>query len=205
MKRGFTLIELLVVIAIIAILAAILFPVFTTAKEHANATRCMNNLKQLSSGMFMYCDANNGRMPATLPANIPTHYTWCGFAGGYHTPMWGVARGPLYKYVNNIDTFRCPTSYAKDHKDCTYSMNQDLNLKILSTVVGARASKIMMLLEEENNNDGNCAWDTTDPPTTVHYKGANLAYCDGHAMYKTKAQLSLEIDARAWEPIEEDK
>jgi prepilin-type N-terminal cleavage/methylation domain-containing protein/prepilin-type processing-associated H-X9-DG protein len=58
-SRGFTLIELLVVIAIIAILAAILFPVFSQAREKARQASCMSNLKQLATGMLMYSDDND--------------------------------------------------------------------------------------------------------------------------------------------------
>jgi prepilin-type N-terminal cleavage/methylation domain-containing protein/prepilin-type processing-associated H-X9-DG protein len=64
-KRGFTLIELLVVIAIIAILAAILFPVFASAKVAAKRTVCLSNMKQLGLGLAMYTDDYDGGMPET--------------------------------------------------------------------------------------------------------------------------------------------
>jgi prepilin-type N-terminal cleavage/methylation domain-containing protein/prepilin-type processing-associated H-X9-DG protein len=64
--RGFTLIELLVVIAIIAILAAILFPVFAQAREKARQASCMNNLKQLATGMLMYSDDNDHLFPPVI-------------------------------------------------------------------------------------------------------------------------------------------
>ncbi len=62
-KRGFTLIELLVVIAIIAILAAILFPVFTRAKKEAQLNGCVNNMKQWSIALLGYLDDYDGRFP----------------------------------------------------------------------------------------------------------------------------------------------
>jgi len=62
-SRGFTLIELLVVIAIIAILAAILFPVFAAARENARKTQCISNLKQLGLAFNMYCGDNKDRFP----------------------------------------------------------------------------------------------------------------------------------------------
>ena len=58
--KGFTLIELLVVIAIIAVLAAILFPVFVKAKESGRMTRCIENLRQIHGGLTLYADDNNG-------------------------------------------------------------------------------------------------------------------------------------------------
>lgn len=200
MKRGFTLIELLVVIAIIAILAAILFPVYTTAKEHANATRCLNNLKQLSSGVMMYCDANNGRMPITRGTDIASGYNWCGNRGS-GTTGWDVTKGGLFSYVRNIDTYHCPTTYAAHHKPSSYGMNQTLSGKILSAVTSGRATKIMMLLEEEDSNDGNTAFDDpSDYATTIHYKGANLAYCDSHVKYKPAKELIEDAKGKDWWP-----
>ena len=69
--RGFTLIELLVVIAIIAILAAILFPVFARARENARKTPCQSNLRQLGMGLVMYAKENDERYPNANRSSAP--------------------------------------------------------------------------------------------------------------------------------------
>jgi prepilin-type N-terminal cleavage/methylation domain-containing protein len=73
MRRGFTLIELLVVIAIIAILAAILFPVFAQAREKARQTQCLNNTKQIGLAFQMYCqDFRRAHAPESHPHREPS-------------------------------------------------------------------------------------------------------------------------------------
>lgn len=62
-NKGFTLVELLVVIAIIAILAAILYPILTTAKENARTTKCQAHQKELVAALMLYTDAWGGRLP----------------------------------------------------------------------------------------------------------------------------------------------
>ena len=70
-KRGFTLIELLVVIAIIAILAAILFPVFAKAREKARQTTCLSNVKQITLGILQYAQDYDERFPMLYDLCVP--------------------------------------------------------------------------------------------------------------------------------------
>jgi prepilin-type N-terminal cleavage/methylation domain-containing protein len=71
MRKGFTLIELLVVIAIIAILAAILFPVFAQAREKARQTGCLSNVKQIGLGIQMYVQDFDEYVPRNAFADPP--------------------------------------------------------------------------------------------------------------------------------------
>jgi prepilin-type N-terminal cleavage/methylation domain-containing protein/prepilin-type processing-associated H-X9-DG protein len=74
--RAFTLIELLVVIAVIAILAALLLPAISAAKKKAQLTTCMNNLRQISLGLRMYCDDSNDNPPAVGKDSPPWSLSW---------------------------------------------------------------------------------------------------------------------------------
>jgi prepilin-type N-terminal cleavage/methylation domain-containing protein/prepilin-type processing-associated H-X9-DG protein len=113
-KKGFTLIELLVVIAIIAILAAILFPVFAQAREKARQTQCASNLRQLGLGAMMYAQDYDQR----------------------YVPWWGdgVQKGLgwssiLMPYVKNEQLFSCPSDPIKrgipKNPRRSYTMNGD--------------------------------------------------------------------------------
>src|SRR5688500_20208201 len=75
--RGFTLIELLVVIAIIALLAAILFPVFARARENARRTSCQSNLKQIGLGIVQYYQDYDECLPASVTRVSTTGYFYC--------------------------------------------------------------------------------------------------------------------------------
>jgi prepilin-type N-terminal cleavage/methylation domain-containing protein/prepilin-type processing-associated H-X9-DG protein len=100
-RSGFTLIELLVVIAIIAILAAILFPVFAKAREKARQASCLSNIKQQALGCLMYAQDYD----EILPLNIWTA------AGAWPQPSHQRTYAHLiYPYVKNVQLFRCPSS-----------------------------------------------------------------------------------------------
>jgi prepilin-type N-terminal cleavage/methylation domain-containing protein/prepilin-type processing-associated H-X9-DG protein len=90
--KGFTLIELLVVIAIIAILAAILFPVFAQAREKARQIACLSNTKQLALGVQMYAQ----------------DYDECLPVAGYNAQCRGRWQHQIYPYVKNAQLFTCP-------------------------------------------------------------------------------------------------
>lgn len=99
MKRAFTLIELLVVIAIIAILAAILFPVFAQAKESAKRTACLSNTKQIATSFVMYETDSDDYTPTVVeyfnydnPSGTSVHDYW----------------QDLYPYTKNYGLFKCP-------------------------------------------------------------------------------------------------
>ena len=118
-KCGFTLIELLVVIAIIAILAALLFPIFHRGKEAARSAGCLNNLHQIGIGLQMYVADNANRLPVLLdwsstdPANT-------------NRPLINTVLSP---HIGSSNVFRCPSDHDGlfEMTGSSYSWNFLLN------------------------------------------------------------------------------
>lgn len=106
-RRAFTLIELLVVIAIIAILAAILLPVFATAREAARKTQCVSNLKQLMTATQMYVQDHDGLY---FHHDWQNPQFWFGRVSGSTVDR---AQGLLYSYTKNSDIQKCPSFTAQ--------------------------------------------------------------------------------------------
>ncbi len=100
-KRGFTLVELLIVISIIAILIAILFPVFNRARKQAVQSDCQSNLRQLATALSMYTTDHDNVYPLAVDA------TWL------DGPCWGDA---IWSYAKNEDVYNCKAADVKAYR-----------------------------------------------------------------------------------------
>ena len=189
MRRGFTLIELLVVIAIIAILAAILFPVFAKAREKARQASCLSNCKQLGLAILQYAQ------------DYDEHLVRHCYQPGANYP-WSVAVMP---YVKNTQIFQCPSSSGAF--SATGCGHYGLNLSTVSgpITVGVTdrpigdipkpAGLIMVTETLPRSPQPQQAWigywgrqtDTGDPTAFningVHNEGCNMIFVDGHAKW----------------------
>jgi prepilin-type N-terminal cleavage/methylation domain-containing protein len=179
MRKAFTIIELLVVIAIIAILAAILFPVFAQAKAAAKATSCVSNLRQLSTGMAMYTNdfddcyptsfldgvgmgswVTNGLLPNFPPcASVKGAYDLCSIADP--------ETGAIYPYVKNKAIYRCPVDQTGIYKYkggfavnsstqlVTYTMDQYLDWISATSIDFPSDTGLFVDEDVISRNDGN--------------------------------------------------
>jgi len=207
-RSGFTLIELLVVIAIIAILAAILFPVFARAREKARQTSCLSNVKQIALAVTMYTQDYDESNPIS----------WC-YANNSTGYIWADAVLP---YVKNLQVFGCPSSstrianYATPNALGFININRDTlgyaaNVNYWGGSNGAgiacyhpmgqpmaniqKPAETVLLLDYYGAFE--CAAETTissavtDGWNTVyrHNDMANVGFCDGHAKAMPRGAL----------------
>ncbi len=137
MKRGFTLIELLVVIAIIAILAAILFPVFAQAKGAAKKTSAISNMKQLGVALHLYVSDYDDTLFTTRDS------PW----GGFGAEPNEVASWPelLMPFAKNKDVFFSPEDQQQDKGETSFAINAYLEYPMSMTAIGRTAECIFIM------------------------------------------------------------
>ncbi len=197
MKRGFTLIELLVVIAIIAILAAILFPVFARAREKARQTSCLSNLKQMGLAMLMYAqDYDEVFVGMSGGAILPTPVVPGNTTFNYH-PSYGYFNcwsNLIYPYINNVQIFLCPSTtwscYQVAYGLPSYGANPAGGYVTMFGTPGPsqgdikRPSEILMITEK--GGGGGCQYLLSTQYYACrrsHNDGGNIAFFDGHSKW----------------------
>jgi len=215
-KRAFTLIELLVVIAIIAILAAILFPVFASARERARQTACLNNMRQLGLGVQHYADdwdehmlfahsfgriwnvegtwGSGGQgerkddvgMPELLAPYMKSEGVF--FCPSVDPDMvWDLWPSPKNKYSFQVNKTTYFLNWLANQSDCPKGTTEHVKIFALTLADVYNASSAMLI------------WDMPfyyqkDVP---HKKGSNVVYADGHAKF-------LSVKDNVWNRFYDD-
>jgi prepilin-type N-terminal cleavage/methylation domain-containing protein/prepilin-type processing-associated H-X9-DG protein len=203
-RKGFTLIELLVVIAIIAILAAILFPVFAKARERARQTTCLNNTKQLGLAFQQYVTDYDDTLPMwSFQSQLnPQPVAQYKIEGRNVDPIWDAA---LYPIVRTKASFTCPSNNPPNAADIpdgwvirSYAMPRNISGLSLgdihnpadtvllfekgSQALGAGADSVGEWYTQmwgADENDPNIKNNAPYP----HGKGKTFAFTDGHSRY----------------------
>jgi len=196
-RRGFTLIELLVVIAIIAILAAILFPVFARAREKARQASCGSNLKQISLGMLMYIQDYDEMFP---------YYAY----GSYTVDPWIFWPHQLQPYIKNWQLYRCPSNASAPgtYHAAVYPEQPKYGFAVplwgtpggLALAVVQRPSEKYMCFDSNHQALGdvrailtasacgqwtcNANVNTTHLWLVPHNEGVNIGFVDGHVKWQ---------------------
>ncbi|MDX1933098.1 MAG: type II secretion system protein [Capsulimonadales bacterium] len=182
-QRGFTLIELLVVVAILAVMAAILFPVFAQARESGRRTACLSNLRQLGMAFRMYATDYDERLPGATDgtngerqAGGWVYYTV--FPVNRNRSSVDPTRGALFPYVRERNLYICPGDTEGRQSGVSYAINSCLSERTMTGFrpgrpldgVFASPAEIVLLTEEASHQEDE---DGHDPAFDVRHRSTD--------------------------------
>jgi prepilin-type N-terminal cleavage/methylation domain-containing protein/prepilin-type processing-associated H-X9-DG protein len=200
-RRAFTLIELLVAIAIIAILAAILFPVFAKAREKARQTSCASNLRNLGAAVLMYAQDYDEQFPLAAYAGAGfTFFTWHDLTDPYskNTDIWHCPSSQVSKKdqggkvtthfgynVRYLTTIQPDFSNANGHTAVSLAAIQSPAETVLlvdakASISGSWCGDDGKFLLPPSAADAHC-WGRPNP---LHSEGSNLLWADSHVKWQ---------------------
>lgn len=174
-RTGFTLIELLVVIGIIAVLTAILLPIFTKVREKARQTQCANNLRQLMADTLMWAQDHDEMLPAT---------------------------GAVWQEIGLTPALRvCPTAGKSRRNGYVYNVNVADKALGDETLTQRSEMRVIGFADGADASATNIALKRTD--VALRHKGkANAAFLDGHVQQVIFGQLATYyIGTLVWKPV----
>lgn len=205
-SRAFTLIELLVVIAVIAILTALLFPVFAKVREKARQATCASNQRQLGIAFAQYAQDNDERMPGLTDgrpgANAAGGWMFFSvFGDNIIAPVFDPSRGALYPYVKSKGVYVCPDDPKGQAAGLSYAANSCLGDENatdephpgrLLAAFDAPASFLLLAEEDADFKPDHLTGTTNDAYLSLYYNdgisvrhtgGTNVGFVDGHVKW----------------------
>ncbi len=193
-RRGFTLIELLVVIAIIAILAAILFPVFARARAKAIQNTCLSNVKQINLGLMMYVQDNDQFFPPDSRGGGCTTGNWVNAVVPYikNTQIWACPEDRTKAAYGSVPvvSYGIPGGYKYTSglyywADCTAAcllwFQNPVGMITIAEFPGNWGFGVGYGVDQQHNL-ANCPWN--------HNGGMNLGFADGHVKWMMTKNLT---------------